>query len=77
MINYNFIFNVSFFQGMFETTETLPLLLASYKKKREQSLVTKITQFLKSRNSSAIKNGIEFCKTDTCDLRQHSDASAA
>ena len=31
-----------------------------------------------ARNSSAIKNGIELtCKTDTCDLRQHSDASAA
>ena len=48
-----------------------------FEKKRKQSQVTKITQFLKSRNSSVIKNGIEFCKTDTCDLRQHSDASAA
>ena len=29
MANYNFIFYVSFFQGMFETTETSPVLLAS------------------------------------------------
>ena len=48
-----------------------------FEKNAKQSQVTKITQFLKSQNSSAIKNGIEFCKTDTYDLRQHSDASAA
>ena len=29
MVNYNFIFYVSFFQGMFETTETSSVLLAS------------------------------------------------
>ena len=47
-----------------------------FEKKRKQCQVTKISQFFKSQNSLAIKNGIEFCKMDTYDLRQHSDASA-